>query len=337
MEKNKSVDPANFQITKYKQIINTYLTKEEIRTLHKKNDFRAAWEIVNNWLWIIGSFILVAQWPNFFTIIIALFIIGGKQLGCAIIMHDTSHFSLFKSRKTNIFIGNWFGAYPIIQNLEQYSPYHFQHHINTGTIDDPDLSLTKGYPTRILSMMRKIGRDLLGATGLKSQFGLIAMHLGYIRYNLAGDIFKIDKKNRPFSTIARNAFQYLKGPVMANFLLWLVLFLSGHGWLYGLWVVALFTTFNFSLRIRSIAEHSVVEDESDPYKNTRTTYANFFEKILFAPLNVNYHLEHHFMIAAPSYNYPKLHKILKERGFYEFGLLKSNYWEIFKMALIKGK
>lgn len=336
MESIKKVDPANFQITKYKQIINTYLSKEEIKVLHQKNDLFGTWEVLYNWIWIIGSFVLVAFWTNVFTIVLALFIIGGKQLGCAIIMHDTSHYSLFKSRKTNIFIGNWFGAYPIIQNLEQYGPYHFQHHINTGTFDDPDLSLTKGYPTKLLSMIRKIGRDLIGATGIKSQLGLISMHLGYLKYNLAGDIFKIDKTKRPFSKILKNAFHYLKGPFMANFIIWFLLFICGHGWLYLLWIGALFTTFNFSLRIRSIAEHSVVEDESNPYKNTRTTYANFIEKILFAPLHVNYHLEHHFMIAAPSYNYPKLHKMLKERGFYEFGLLKSNYWEIFKMALIKS-
>ena len=209
MESIKKVDPANFQITKYKQIINTYLSKEEIKVLHQKNDLFGTWEVLYNWIWIIGSFVLVAFWTNVFTIVLALFIIGGKQLGCAIIMHDTSHYSLFKSRKTNIFIGNWFGAYPIIQNLEQYGPYHFQHHINTGTFDDPDLSLTKGYPTKLLSMIRKIGRDLIGATGIKSQLGLISMHLGYLKYNLAGDIFKIDKTKRPFSKILKNAFNYL--------------------------------------------------------------------------------------------------------------------------------
>jgi fatty acid desaturase len=77
----------------------------------------------------------------------------------------------------------------------------------------------------------------------------------------------------------------------------------------------------------------VVEDRNNPLRNTRTTYANFIERILFAPLNVNYHLEHHFMVAAPCYNYPKLHKMLKERGFYKEALLVPNYREIIKMAI----
>ncbi|MBK9635049.1 MAG: fatty acid desaturase [Bacteroidetes bacterium] len=117
----------------------------------------------------------------FFTIVLALFIIGGKQLGCAIIMHDTSHYSLFKSRKTNIFIGNWFGAYPIIQNLEQYGPYHFQHHINTGTFDDPDLSLTKRLSNQIIIHDTQNWKGFNWGYRIKSQLGLISMHLGYLK------------------------------------------------------------------------------------------------------------------------------------------------------------
>jgi fatty acid desaturase len=115
----------------------------------------------------------------------------------------------------------------------------------------------------------------------------------------------------------------------------LILLAFGKPWLYLLWIGANLTTFNFSLRIRSIAEHSVVEDTHDPYKNTRTTYANFLERILFAPLHVNYHLEHHFLQNMPSYNSPEMHKLLVARGFYEHGLLKHGYWEILKMAIKK--
>ncbi|MBK9635050.1 MAG: hypothetical protein IPO64_11210 [Bacteroidetes bacterium] len=66
MESIKKVDPANFQITKYKQIINTYLSKEEIKVLHQKNDLFGTWEVIYNWIWIIGSFVLVALWTNVF-------------------------------------------------------------------------------------------------------------------------------------------------------------------------------------------------------------------------------------------------------------------------------
>ena len=81
-----------------------------------------------------------------------------------------------------------------------------------------------------------------------------------------------------------------------------------------------------------MAEHSMVEDSTDPLRNTRTTYANWLERLLFAPYYVNYHLEHHMMMGVPSYNLPKMHKLIKERGFYEIGLLEKNYWRIVRKA-----
>lgn len=338
-----NVKPENHQVVKYKQIINQYLSKEEIKKLHEKSDFKGIVEVISVWTWITLSFALVAIIPYFTSnkiilaigIIVALFIIGGKQLGCAIIMHDTSHYSLFKTKKWNDIIGNFFGAYPIFNNIEQYRPYHFQHHIATGTADDPDINLVKGYPAKLAGMIRKIFRDLVGLTGIKAEAGLLAMHTGFIKYNLGNVIIKIPVENRPWEIILRNAYYNLRGPILANTILFLILYAVGQPYLYLLWIGANLTTFNFSLRVRSIAEHSVVEDTHDPYKNTRTTYANFFERILFAPLHVNYHLEHHFLQNMPSYNSPQMHKMLMARGFYEHGLLKNSYLEIIKMAITK--
>lgn len=338
-----NVKPKNHQVVKYKQIINQYLSKSEIKRLHEKSDWKGFWEVAAVWSWIAGSFTLVALTQYFTTskillvlsIIIALFVLGGKQLGCAIIMHDASHYSLFKSKKLNDIIGNFFGAYPIFNNIEQYRPYHFQHHIATGTPDDPDINLVKGYPAKLAGMLRKLGRDLIGLTGIKADAGLLAMHTGFIKYNLGNVIEKIPVDKRPWRIIFRNAYYNLRGPFFSNLLLFLILFALGKPWLYLLWIGANLTTFNFCLRIRSIAEHSVVEDTNDPYKNTRTTYANFLERMLFAPLHVNYHLEHHFLQNMPSYNSPELHKMLVARRFYEHGLLKHSYWEVLKMAVKK--
>lgn len=330
-----AVAPENNQVIKYKEILNQYLSKAEIKQFHEKSNVKAWLSIASVWFWIIFAFALVGFFPNLLTIIIALFIIGGKQLGCAIIMHDTSHYSLFKSKKLNDIVGNWLGAYPIFHNVEQYRPYHFQHHVATGTVEDPDLNLVKNYPTKILSLIRKFFRDLVGLTGIKTEVALGAMHLGFIQYNLGNLVVKIPKEERPWKQIFTNAYYNLRGPIAANLIMFLILFALGKPLLYLLWIGALLTTYNFCLRVRSIAEHSVVEDTNNPYKNTRTTYANFIEQILFAPLHVNYHLEHHFLQNAPSYNNPKIHKLLKERGFYEHGLLKNNYWEIVKMAIKK--
>lgn len=318
-------------------IPSEYLTLEERKQLMEKSDLKAALEIAHTWAWIAFAMALVYFFPNVLTVVIALFILGGKQLACAIIMHDASHYSLFTNKKMNEFVGNWLGGYAIMNDVERYRPYHQAHHLNTGLADDPDLSLTKGYPTTVASMTRKIVRDLVGATGIKSQLGLLAMHFGILKYTLARNIERIRDDKTPLSIKAKNAFKNLVG--LVSFQVWFFTFfyLIGAPYLYLLWVGALLTTFNFSLRVRSIAEHSIVEDSTDPKKNTRTTYANFFEKILFAPHNVNYHLEHHLMMGVPPYNLPKMHKLLKEKGFYNEGLLENSYFDILKLAVGKKR
>lgn len=78
-----------------------YLTIEERNALMKKNDLRAGVEILTHWLWIGGAFLLVHSWANALTIILALLVLGGKQLACAILMHDAGHKSVFNNAKLN--------------------------------------------------------------------------------------------------------------------------------------------------------------------------------------------------------------------------------------------
>jgi len=310
-----------------------YLSKAEMKQLLQKNDWLAAWDVLLHWAWIAGAFALVYIWPNVWTVLVSLFVLGGKQLACAILMHDTSHQSVFSSRRLNDLIGQWLGAYPVFNNMKRYRPYHFKHHISTGLEDDPDLLLTRGYPTSRRSMFRKLFRDLSGQTGIKALIGLIMMHLGYLEYNLGGQVVRVSRKDRSWGEFFRTAAHNLGGPLLANLGLLGLLWWLASPWLYLLWIGAYLTTFQFSLRIRSIAEHSVVPDPTDPLRNTRTTYANPLERLLFAPYHVNYHLEHHMMMGVPSYQLPRMHKLIKARGFYETGLLEKNYWNVVKLAV----
>ena len=314
--------------------VTDYLTKEEIQQFLKKSDWKASLAFIHTWVWIAFAFAIAGIWPNPFTIIIAMFILGGKQLACAILMHDCAHRSMFNSKELNIFFGNWLGGYPILHDVERYRPYHIEHHVKTGSTEDPDLSLTKGYPTSVISFSRKIIRDLAGASGVKGHIAVLAMHMGYLKYELGGRIIKTNQKGG-FLMVFLTFLKNMAGPVAANFIIWLILWLLGAPWLYLLWIGSLLSTYNFSLRIRSIAEHSVVPDRLDDYKNTRTTYSNFFEKILFAPHHVNYHAEHHLLMTAPSYHFPAMHALLKKRGFYQKGLLEENYIRIMNLAINK--
>lgn len=145
--------------------VKEYFSKEEMKALTRRSDGKATLEVLHTWAWIAAVFVIVGIFPNSFTIVAGLFILGGKQLACAIIMHDASHRSLFANNQLNQWVGNWLGAYPILNDGNRYRPYHLKHHVNTGTHKDPDLSLTRGYPTTVISFVRKVLRDLSGVTG----------------------------------------------------------------------------------------------------------------------------------------------------------------------------
>lgn len=324
--------PTN-QFIWYNAEVKRLFTNEEVNQLMKKSDWLAAWEIIQTWLWISGSMALVHFLPNVITVLIALWIIGGKQLACAIILHDAGHYSLFTSKQMNIFFGNWLGAYPIFHNIDQYRPYHLEHHKMTGTDDDPDVFLTRGYPTSKKSMVRKFARDLFGITGIKAIVGLLAMHLGFIEYNLGNKIVR--NKNLSFLKLVKNALKNLSGPVLFQLVFICILYLCGDPWLYLLWIGANIFTYPFCIRVRSMAEHSMTPDRNDPQVNSRTVKANFLEKILFAPLHVNYHVEHHLLMGVPSYRFPKMHKMLQEKGFFEKALYANGYAEVIRMAYQK--
>ena len=319
------------QLQWYNKTLREYISNDELKTLMQKTDWKAFLEIADTWFWIAFAFALPALYPNVLTVIVSLFILGGKQLACAIIMHDCSHDSVFTSRKLNAFVGNWLGGYAVLNNLEQYRPYHREHHTYTGLENDPDLNLVKGYPTTKISMSRKFLRDLSGATGIKSNIAVIAMHLQILSYNLGGVVKRLFlpwTKERVITSIKN-----LAGPLAFHLILLAILFAVGKPWLMLLWIGAQLTTYNFCLRVRSISEHSVVGEQTNPHKNSRTTYANFIERMLFAPHHVNYHAEHHLCMGIPPYNLPAMHKLLLERGFFKEGSLKPNYLEVVKMAV----
>lgn len=299
----------------------------------QKNNLKGAYEIAHTWCWILVAFALVGLWPNPLTVVLALFILGGKQLACAIILHDCSHDSMFTSRAANRIIGNWFGAYPILHDLEKYRPYHTQHHMHTGLEEDPDLSLAQGYPTTGFSMVRKFFRDLFGLSGIKANLGVLFMQLGLMKYALNGKAEWVSLKDKSAFALVGTAVKNMAGPVVANLVMFCMCWAVGKPLLYLLWPAAMLTTFNFSLRVRSMAEHSMVEDRNNPHKNTRTTYANFFERMLFAPHHVNYHAEHHLCMGAPSYNLPAMHQLLLQRGYFRNGALEYNYLNIVKRAI----
>lgn len=320
------------------------LTAEEMAALLKKSDLRGFIEIGTTWGLIALALALVALWPHlptvFVPVCISLVLLGNRHLALAILVHDASHHALFKTRWLNDFAGKWFASAPVLQNLEGYRTYHLQHHRYTG-LDyqndkgDPDIILTRNYPISKKSLRRWILRDLTARSAPRLYLGLMAMNLGIIKFDLSGRVVMLPKQRRSALGWFIHGVRTLGPFLLTNGAMLALLVLAGHGWLYLLWLAAGFTTFQFFVRIRSIAEHGMLPRVADMLQNTRTTEVSFWERLTFAPHHVNYHLEHHFLMGVPSYRLPQMHRLLKERGVFKDAPLAHGYAEVLRLATTK--
>ncbi|ENV50789.1 Fatty acid desaturase [Acinetobacter junii CIP 107470 = MTCC 11364] len=132
--------------------ISDLFTRDEISELTSKSDLHGGWAVFSTWAVIGGTFAAVASfwdyvpaWGKLLLCIVALIILAGRQLALAILMHDASHQSLFKTKWLNDTLTDWLCARPIWNDLHKYRAHHIRHHSKTSTVDDPDLTLVSGF------------------------------------------------------------------------------------------------------------------------------------------------------------------------------------------------
>ena len=121
---------------------------------------------------------------------------------------------------------------------------------------------------------------------------------------------------------------------LVNFLMWLVLFSFGHGWIYFFfWVLPAVTALQVILRIRGVAEHAGYQPGPDQRLNSRTV-VNPVQTFLFAPHNVNYHIEHHQYPGVPFYNLPKLHRLMMQHRLIPEKNLYFGYGQVIRDIVV---
>jgi fatty acid desaturase len=291
--------PANF---------TDLLSQEELASLRRRSDLVGAWTLLFNWGVITAAFALAIIWPNPLTVLAAIILIAGRQLGLGIITHDCAHSALFRTRGLNELVGHWLAAVPMNSSLPLYRAYHLKHHRFAGTPDDPDRVFVKDYPVTRESLKRKFARDLTGRTGFRD----LGMQLKQFRL----------AKQWPWLVFHAGLFG--------------VLTLAGTPWAYALWWAALLFVYPAIVRLRQIGEHGVAHDrtDTDPRRNTSTTLAHWWERLLMAPNNVNYHLEHHMAAGIPAHNLGRMHRLLRARGFYEgHDCISQGYADVLRRAV----
>lgn len=270
-------------------------TRDQWTTLTRVSPWKGIALVVHGWAVIVGAIVLAIWAAHPAAWLAAIIIIGGRQLGLGILMHDGAHGALHPKRKINNILGHWFSGIAVGIDLHPYRTYHLSHHRYTQQDEDPDLILSAPFPISRSSMMRKVARDLSGLTFLK-QRGL--QILGAVQSLFNGGKFSDHKALFQFWAV--------------QIILITLSLLSGYGVApYALWFIGLATTFPLFLRIRNIAEHAAAPVGSDdPFTHARTTMATMLARATVAPYWVNYHCEHHLFMGIPCYNLPKVHELL---------------------------
>ncbi|MDI9335561.1 MAG: fatty acid desaturase family protein [Gammaproteobacteria bacterium] len=296
----------------------TYIEDVQKDLLRQRSDFVGIYLVLHAWLVIVLAMVLFVVLPNPITYLLSVGLIAGRQLGLAILMHDAAHRSLCKSKKLNDFMGRFLCGSPLGASLYGYRNYHLKHHQFTQSKEDPDWELSAPFPIHKKSFWRKVARDLSGITAYQLRL------LGWkMSFGKEGSWWQ------RWHTFWRNERDF----IVLNAVIFVVLYIFQNPLLYlTLWIVPLFTVYQLISRIRNIAEHAVVSDNTDPLRNTRTTLTNVFTRCFLAPYWVNYHLEHHLFAYTPCWKLPLAHKFLKQNGWHPKMEISPNYLQVIQKA-----
>ncbi len=297
----------------------TYFTPEEWGPLSEKSAWKGPALVAHAWLVIFAAAAVAFVWP--ITIPLAVMIIGARQLGLAILMHDAAHGALHPDLKVNDFLGNYLTP----GGLVAYRTYHLGHHKYAQQTEDPDLALSAPFPITRNSLWRKVVRDLTGQTYYKQRWA------GLVR------TLRERKSDQPLWPILKKAVVSRKRFFLGMIITVAVTAPFGFWWAWPvLWLLPQATWLPLVTRLRNIAEHAcIARDEPDPLRHARTTRANILERALLAPYFVNYHCEHHMFMHVPCYNLPRTHRLLKQKGVLDGMLTAPGYWDVFKLASSK--
>ena len=281
---------------------STLFTAGEWAPFQARSAWRGPLLVLHCWGVIALAVAAGVIWP--ILIPLSVMIIGTRQLGLAILMHEAAHGGLATPPRLNEFLGHWLCAVPIGASLSAYRPYHLAHHKYAQNPEDPDLVLSAPFPVTRASLRRKVLRDLTGQTFFKQR----------VLFALRSNSPKGD------STLENVEGAVVTGKSLAPFLIVNALLLAGlslaglwWAW-FALWLLPLATWFPLVTRLRNIAEHACVEGSAtDAFLAARTTRASSWERAFIAPYWVNFHAEHHLFMHVPCWKLPALHRAIRAR------------------------
>ena len=277
---------------------------EIVKELSKLRPWLAVKAIAVQWS-VIAARAAAAMWSGHALVYAAaIVVIATRQHALAILVHEGAHYRLFRPRWVNNVVSDVLLGFPIGLSTSLYRSTHLRHHAHLGTDQDPDAqqmaaSWEWSWPKTRRQVVVLFLRDLL---------------------MLNTSIRNAALQWMPWPALFRRRVVGL-GPTPLSLrerviiLAWTVLVAIGVVWsglwleLVLLWLVPLAMVMPLLFRIRALGEHV----GADPGHETTASWhveIGVVEWFLFAPLNTNYHLEHHLYPSVPFYNLERLRRCI---------------------------
>jgi fatty acid desaturase len=236
----------------------------------------------------------------------ALAIGGWTQNRLAVLIHESSHYLLFKNRVLNDVAGNLLVAFPLFAALGNYREGHWTHHRHVNDPEhDPDLKrLGKHHPRDFpIGKWRFLWEYVLLQALPNNAISYLKGRAAYIAKPVSdhGSLKNAEVLSRPMFRTLRIGYVVV-----------LIAALTWFGWwphYLLLWVVPMISIYPAMLFLREIAHHGNYPDNGD-FTNSRVYMGMWLERQVFFPFNEQNHVLHHMFPTIPWHKSLAAHDVM---------------------------
>jgi len=312
---NKPVDAQKDGETAIYKPYRSLLAPEQLKKLSKLCPRKPAADVIMLWLGIFAAWGLVAWHPNWWTVLLAIPVIGTRFYGLFIIGHDGMHRRVLNSVAANdlfcdIFIFGPIGAITRINNKN-----HLQHHKHLSTEHDPDRHKHACFNKAT------VPEYILFLSGFKS-LTTVLKNVYKLNYKISKEEHERERKDLNYNLRDSAILIGWQGALILGLT-------TAIGWwaYFVLWILPIFIHVFLADLVRSFLEHASAESDEEADEHRLISYqSNRIEKTLLAPMNMNYHAAHHLWTSIPYYNLPEANNILKKSKFSQKILWRNSYF-----------
>lgn len=271
---------------------STLLSPERVRAFSELRPMRAVIDTLAAWLVIVAAWTAVALYTRWWTVLVAIPIIGARYYALFIIGHDGLHRRLFRSRSTNDLFNDLFILGPLAAITRLNNRNHLRHHQMLGSDDDPD----------------RHRHACFNKTDLNELFAFL-VGLSTI-FRSVQNVFRTRQPSAmaatPVSSEPADGYRVRDIAIIVG---WQAALIGGLtaavGW-WGypvLWLVPVYCFTYLGDNLRSFCEHSQPESDARADEHRLITFrSSAIERWFVSPMSMNFHAAHHLWVSIPYYN-----------------------------------